>query len=85
MPFFGHGPQVGPKVFLTDDSSAERNALELCWPEDSFMTRSIILIKKIGTYHEDDERNPLYKVGFRNAYALQTNVLWPVSSTTQTF
>ncbi|RGB31967.1 hypothetical protein C1646_763435 [Rhizophagus diaphanus] len=28
--FFGRGPQVGPKVFLTDDSSAERNALELC-------------------------------------------------------
>ena len=31
--FFGHGPQIGPKVFITDDSSAERNALELCWPE----------------------------------------------------
>ncbi|PKY19693.1 hypothetical protein RhiirB3_495425 [Rhizophagus irregularis] len=32
--FFGCESQVGPKVFLTDDSSAERNALELCWPED---------------------------------------------------
>jgi hypothetical protein len=31
--FFGRGPQVGPKIFITDDSSAERNALELCWPE----------------------------------------------------
>ncbi|PKC58291.1 hypothetical protein RhiirA1_495999 [Rhizophagus irregularis] len=31
--FFGCESQVGPKVFLTDDSSAERNALELCWPE----------------------------------------------------
>jgi hypothetical protein len=30
--FYGREPQVGPKVFLTDDSSAERNALELCWP-----------------------------------------------------
>lgn len=30
--FFGRGPQVGPEVFLTDDSSAERNALEICWP-----------------------------------------------------
>ncbi|PKY59630.1 hypothetical protein RhiirA4_482542 [Rhizophagus irregularis] len=30
--FFGHGPQVGPEVFLTDDLSAERNALEICWP-----------------------------------------------------
>lgn len=30
--FFGRGPQVGPKIFITDDSSAERNALELCWP-----------------------------------------------------
>ncbi|CAG8854818.1 34074_t:CDS:1, partial [Gigaspora margarita] len=25
--FFGRGPNVGPMVFLTDDSSAERNAL----------------------------------------------------------
>ncbi|PKK62582.1 hypothetical protein RhiirC2_790173, partial [Rhizophagus irregularis] len=31
--FFGRGPLLGPKVILTDDSSAERNALELCWPE----------------------------------------------------
>lgn len=31
--FFGRGPQVGPIVFLTDDSSAERNALEMCWPQ----------------------------------------------------
>ena len=30
--FFGRGPQIGPMVFMTDDSSAERNALELCWP-----------------------------------------------------
>ncbi|CAB4443023.1 unnamed protein product [Rhizophagus irregularis] len=28
--FYGCGPQVGPIVFLTDDSSAERNVLELC-------------------------------------------------------
>ncbi|PKB99211.1 hypothetical protein RhiirA5_462455 [Rhizophagus irregularis] len=31
--FYGRGAQVGPAVFLTDDSSAERNALELCWPQ----------------------------------------------------
>lgn len=31
--FFGHRPLLGPRVILTDDSSAERNALELCWPE----------------------------------------------------
>ncbi|CAB5356251.1 unnamed protein product [Rhizophagus irregularis] len=30
---FGRGPLLGPKVILTDDSSAERNALKLCWPE----------------------------------------------------
>ena len=30
--FFGRGPQLGPEVFLTDDSSAERNALQICWP-----------------------------------------------------
>ena len=31
--FFGRGPEVGPMVFLTDDSNAERNALEICWPK----------------------------------------------------
>jgi hypothetical protein len=31
--FFRRGPEVGPVVFLTDDSSAERNALKICWPE----------------------------------------------------
>lgn len=31
--FFGRGPTIGPMVFMTDDSSAERNALELCWPQ----------------------------------------------------
>ena len=30
--FYGRGPRIGPMIFLTDDSSAERNALELCWP-----------------------------------------------------
>ena len=31
--FFRHRSQIGLKVFITDDSSVERNALELCWPE----------------------------------------------------
>jgi len=31
--FFGRGPDVGPQTILTDDSAAERNALELCWPK----------------------------------------------------
>jgi hypothetical protein len=30
--FYGRGPQLGPKVIITDDSNAERNALEICWP-----------------------------------------------------
>ena len=35
--FFGRGPLVGPVIFLTDDSSAERNALKLCWPQGIIM------------------------------------------------
>ena len=31
--FYGREPQLGPMVFLTDDSNTERNALELCWPQ----------------------------------------------------
>jgi len=30
--FFGRDPQVGLMVFITDDSNAERNTLQLCWP-----------------------------------------------------
>src|SRR6266498_3851736 len=29
--FYGRGPQEGSILFLTDDSSAERNALNLCY------------------------------------------------------
>ena len=32
--FYGRSPNTGPIVFFTDDSSAERNTLELCWPKD---------------------------------------------------
>ncbi|GBB99478.1 hypothetical protein RclHR1_35340001 [Rhizophagus clarus] len=31
--FFRRSPLVGLVIFLTDDSSAERKALELCWPK----------------------------------------------------
>ncbi|GBB85256.1 hypothetical protein RclHR1_11810004 [Rhizophagus clarus] len=31
--FFGRGIDLGPSVFVTDDSAAERNAIELCWPK----------------------------------------------------
>lgn len=42
--FFGREPQVGPEVFLTDDSSAERNALELCWPQGEHLLVSIRIL-----------------------------------------
>ncbi|CAG8813341.1 32376_t:CDS:2, partial [Gigaspora margarita] len=31
--FYGLGPQAGPTVFLTDNSSSERNTLKCCWPK----------------------------------------------------
>ena len=31
--FYSRGPQTGPILFITDDSSAERNTLELCYPK----------------------------------------------------
>lgn len=43
--FFGRGPQAGPKVFLTDDSSAERNALELCWPGGKYFEFELEFLK----------------------------------------
>ncbi|CAB5367359.1 unnamed protein product [Rhizophagus irregularis] len=30
--FFGRGVDLDPSMFMTDDSAAERNAIELCWP-----------------------------------------------------
>lgn len=30
--FYNRGINLGPEVFITDDSYAERNALDLCWP-----------------------------------------------------
>jgi hypothetical protein len=29
--FFGYGPTIELMVFMTDDSSAERNTLKICW------------------------------------------------------
>ena len=36
--FFGRGPNVGPKIIMTDDSDAERNAVKKLWPNVSFVT-----------------------------------------------
>ena len=41
--FYGRGPQAGPMVILTDDSSAERNALELCWPQSIFLLNLLFI------------------------------------------
>ena len=41
--FFGRDPQVSPEVFLTNDSSAKCNALELCWPRGKLLFASILL------------------------------------------
>jgi hypothetical protein len=42
--FYGCGAQVGPKIFLTDDSSAECNALQLCWPEGKKINNLLIYL-----------------------------------------
>ncbi|GBC07784.1 hypothetical protein RclHR1_07690018 [Rhizophagus clarus] len=39
--FFRRSPLVGLVIFLTDDSSAERKALELCWPKGIIMNSII--------------------------------------------
>ncbi|RGB43004.1 hypothetical protein C1646_750388 [Rhizophagus diaphanus] len=52
--FFRRGSQVGPMVFITDDSNVERNALELCWPKawrDSTKVNSNA-IQKMGMENE---------------------------------
>jgi len=43
--FYGHGPQIGPMIILTDDSSAECNALELYWPQDIVSIKLLFIFK----------------------------------------
>ena len=35
--FFGRGRDVGPQIFMTDDSDAERNALGEAWPQSTLL------------------------------------------------
>ena len=74
--FFGRGPQIGPKVFITDDSSAERNALELCWPEgkdfilnSTFISFSLIINNFLNLF------NKIYK-GFVSYVRFILQAFW---------
>jgi len=43
--FYGRELQVGPMIILTDDSSAERNALELCWLQSIVSIKLLFIFK----------------------------------------
>ncbi len=43
--FYEHDPQVSLIVFLTDNSSAEQNALEFCWPNGNFIYKIKVKIQ----------------------------------------
>ncbi|GBC41057.1 hypothetical protein GLOIN_2v1783984 [Rhizophagus irregularis DAOM 181602=DAOM 197198] len=54
--FYGHSPQIRLIVFLTDDSAAEHNALELCWPNEDHAP-IMEKMKKILYVSSDSEMN----------------------------
>jgi hypothetical protein len=78
--FYGRGPQVGPKVFLTDDSGAERNALELCWPKGIRLLCTFHILQAFWRWLYDskhrinkEDRMPIMKKMKEIVYALSAS------------
>ena len=55
--FYGRGPQTGPILFLTDDSSAERNALELCYPKGIRLLCTFHILQSFWRWLHDMKHN----------------------------
>lgn len=55
--FYGRGPQVGPAIFLTDDSSTERNALGLCWSQAIRLLCTFHILQAFWRWIHDSKHN----------------------------
>ncbi|CAB4444908.1 unnamed protein product [Rhizophagus irregularis] len=78
--FYGRGAQVGLAVFLTDDSSAERNALELCWPQGIRLLCTFHILQAFWRWiHDSKHQIKKEDRAFYNQYPLLRNhfeLLW---------
>ena len=55
--FYSRGPQTGLILFLTDDSSAERNALELCYPKGIRLLCTFHILQAFWRWIYDSKHN----------------------------
>ena len=74
--FYGRGPEVGPAVFLTDDSNAERNALKICWPQAIRLLCTFHILQAFWKWLYDskhrinkEDRTPIIKIMKKIIYA----------------
>ena len=51
--FFGKGAKVGPSIFMTDDSSAERSAIQAAWPKSVLLLCSFNFLQSRWTWLHD--------------------------------
>src|SRR6266511_3211895 len=92
--FYGRGSQTGPILFLTDDSSAERNALELCYPKGIRLLCTFHILQAFWRWIYDSkhnikkEENRLCFIEYGNGYMLfwiQARILPFLPPVTKTF
>ncbi|CAB5359336.1 unnamed protein product [Rhizophagus irregularis] len=74
--FYEREPEVGLTVFLTDDSNAERNALNLCWPQAICLLCTFHILQAFWRWLYDlkhhinkENRTPIIKIMKKIVYA----------------
>ncbi|CAB5365351.1 unnamed protein product [Rhizophagus irregularis] len=74
--FYEREPEVGLTVFLTDDSNAERNALNLCWPQAIRLLCTFHILQAFWRWLYDlkhhinkEDRTPIIKIMKKIVYA----------------
>ena len=74
--FYGCGVDKGPHIFMTDDSSAERNALQSAWPSARLLLCVFHFLQRHWTWLHDGNNsiaNDDRKVLIKNARRLKGN------------
>ena len=78
--FFGRGIKVGPKIFMTDDATAERNALLKKWPDATLLLCVFHLLQAFWRWlweskHKiEKEDRPLIFIAFREVLYATTEI-----------
>ena len=78
--FYGRGSQTGPILFLTDDSSAERNALKLCYPKGIRLLCTFHILQAFWRWIYDSKHN-IKKEDRASIMAKMKKIVYASSST----